>query len=192
MTPTTADRPQMLVEEFEELAHAAPETVTLEFINGRLEVKPVPDGNHREIVMWLLRQCMQHRPELSLYPESGLKTEAYRKGRARADGVLALTGSFAGDGEWSDPDGVLMAVEVTSRDSDTNQRDRIDKRDGYAAAGIPIYLLIDRDDSTVSVYRRPEDGRYRTVTTLAFGEPVKLPAPVGFTLETEKLKDFVD
>jgi Uma2 family endonuclease len=182
----------MLVEEFEELAHAAPETVTLEFINGRLEVKPVPDGNHSEIVMWLVRQCMQHRPELSLYSERGLKTEAYRKGRARVDALLAPPGTFAGDGEWSDPDGVLMAVEVTSHDSDTNQRDRIDKRDGYAAAGIPIYLLIDRDDSTVSVYRRPEDGRYRSVTTLVFGDPVKLPAPVGFTLETEQLKDYAD
>jgi Uma2 family endonuclease len=173
MTPTTADRPQMLVEEFEELAHAAPETVTLEFINGRLEVKPVPDGNHSEIVMWLVRQCMQHRPELSLYSERGLKTEAYRKGRARVDALLAPPGTFAGDGEWSDPDGVLMAVEVTSHDSDTNQRDRIDKR-------------------TVSVYRRPEDGRYRSVTTLVFGDPVKLPAPVGFTLETEQLKDYAD
>jgi Uma2 family endonuclease len=108
------------------------------------------------------------------------------------DALLAPPGTFAGDGEWSDPDGVLMAVEVTSHDSDTNQRDRIDKRDGYAAAGIPIYLLIDRDDSTVSVYRRPEDGRYRSVTTLVFGDPVKLPAPVGFTLETEQLKDYAD
>ncbi|MFI6557890.1 hypothetical protein ACWGBY_29550 [Streptomyces griseus] len=28
-----------------------------------------------------------------------------------------------------------MTVEVTSRDADTNRRDRVEKPDGYAAAG---------------------------------------------------------
>ncbi len=35
MTPSTADHPQMPVEDFEELARTAPETVSLEFINGK-------------------------------------------------------------------------------------------------------------------------------------------------------------
>jgi Uma2 family endonuclease len=182
----------MLVTEFEELARTAPETVTLEFIDGRLEVKPVPDGDHDEIIMWVQRQCMRHRPELGLYRERGLKTEAYRKGRARPDGALAPEGHFKGHGEWSDPEGVLMAVEVTSHDSDTNRRDRLEKRDGYAAAHIPVYLLIDRDEQTVNVFTRPENGRYRNLVTQPFGDTVELPDPVAITLETAKLKDFTD
>ncbi|MEU4999660.1 Uma2 family endonuclease [Streptomyces sp. NPDC021622] len=192
MTPRTTDRPQMSVEEFEELERHAPETVRLEFINGKVMVKPVPDGNHREICMWLLRQCMQQRPELGLYQEGGLKTETYRKGRARADGVLAPTGSFKGHGEWSDTSAVLMAVEVTSFDSDTNRRDRVEKPDGYAAAGIPVYLLIDRDDCSVTVFTDPEDGRYRKLENHRFGAVVQLPAPVDIALETEALKEFVE
>ncbi|WP_225847831.1 Uma2 family endonuclease [Streptomyces sp. HPF1205] len=193
MTPrTTDDRPQMLVEEFEQIEATAPETVRLEFINGKIEVKPVPDGNHDEIVMWLVRRCMQHRPELTLYTERGLSIGTYRKGRARPDGTLAPEGHFAGQGEWAEPDGVLMTVEVTSHDADTDRRDRHEKRDGYAAAGIPVYLLVDREDLTITVFSEPEDGKYRNVTSRPFGADIELPAPVGITLHAEKLKDYAD
>lgn len=82
MTPRTEQQPQMSVEEFEQLERHAPETVWLEFINGKVQVKPVPDGDHSEIIAWLQRLCMQQRPELWLHGERGLKTERYRKGRA--------------------------------------------------------------------------------------------------------------
>lgn len=190
MTPSTADRPQMSIEEFEQLASRAPETVTLEFINGKLEVKPVPDGKHGAIIMWLLKQCLHQRPELLLYPEQTLKIDAYRSGRAKADGALAPEDHFVDQGEWADPKGVLMAVEVTSSDMDANRRDRVEKPKGYAAAGIPVYLLIDRDESALVVYSEPEDGKYRHVTSRPYGTVIELPDPVGIILETEKLKDY--
>lgn len=180
------------VGDFEELARVAPETVTLEFIEGKLEVKPVPDGDHGEIIMWLLRQCMQQRPELGLYPEQGLLIEGYRAGRAKPDGALAPIGTFAGQGEWATASDVLMAVEVTSYDRDTDRRDRHEKRDGYARAGIPVYLLIDRDNDTLTVFSDPHEGAYRQSPSYAYGSTVKLPAPVAITLNTEKLKDYAD
>ncbi|MGH1554745.1 Uma2 family endonuclease [Streptomyces sp. L7] len=192
MTPRTEQQPQMSVEEFEQLERHAPETVRLEFIKGKVQVKPVPDGNHTEIYMWLLERCMQLRPDLRLYPERGLKTEAYRKGRARADAILMPKGGLKGHGEWSEAGGVLMAVEVTSYDSGTNQRDRVEKPDGYAAAGIPVYLLIDRDDCSVVVFNQPEDGRYRHEEKLPFGATIKIPDPVNITLDTDPLKEFAD
>ncbi|MEW1722358.1 Uma2 family endonuclease [Streptomyces sp. NPDC093109] len=141
MTPRTADRPQpqMSIEEFEELERRAPEMVRLEFLNGKVQVKAVPDGNHGQIVMWLLKQCMRWRPELSFFPGQGLKIHSYRRGRARPDGVLAPEEHFVGAGEWADSDGVA----------------------------------------------------YRSMTTRPFGAVVELPDPVGITLETEKLKDYV-
>ncbi|WP_171166596.1 Uma2 family endonuclease [Streptomyces sp. I05A-00742] len=191
MTPSAAGRPQMSVEEFEQIAHAAPETVRLEFIHGKLEVKPVPDGDHGAIIMWLLERCLQQRPDVRLYPEQGLKVEGYRAGRARPDGVLVPEDHFAGQGEWAEPDGVLMTVEVTSHDGDTDRRDQREKRDGYAAAAIPVYLLIDRDECVVTVYSDPEDGKYRSRCSYAYGETVEIPAPVGITLETDRLKNYV-
>ncbi|MFI2425998.1 Uma2 family endonuclease [Streptomyces sp. NPDC018955] len=192
MTPTTEHRPQMSVEEFEELERRAPETVRLEFINGKVQVKAVTDGNHDQIVAWLQRLCMQHRPELWLYAERGMKVETYRKGRARPDGVLAPFGFAKGHGDWSEAEGVLMTVEVTSHDADTHQRDRVEKPGGYAAAGIPVYLLVDREDRTVTVFSAPEGGRYRLQVNKPFGAMIDLPDPVNITLDTEPLKDLAD
>ncbi|MEV0640208.1 Uma2 family endonuclease [Streptomyces sp. NPDC050619] len=180
------------VEDFEELERRAPETVRLEYVNGKLEVKAMADGNHSCIFMWLLRQCLQQRPDLNLYPGSGIKTEAYRRGRARVDGTLAPRLHFKGHGEWSAPDGLLMAVEITSRDPATNGRARVDKPIGYAEADIPVYLLIDRDNSTTIVYSEPKDGRYQQALPRSWGATVELPFPVTIALNTEKLKDYAD
>ncbi|MEV2254830.1 Uma2 family endonuclease [Streptomyces sp. NPDC050147] len=181
------------VEDFEELARMAPETVTLELINGKLEVKPVPDQLHGAIVMWLLRQCMQQRPELALYPEQGLRVPTYRQGRVKADGALAPVDHFIGqEGEWASPDGVLMTVEVTSHDRDTDRRDRQEKPRAYAYVGIPVYLLIDRDNDTIVVYSSPENGVYQNRRRYHYGSTIRIPAPVAITLETEKLKDYAD
>ncbi|MFJ8974874.1 Uma2 family endonuclease [Streptomyces sp. b84] len=193
MTPSTADHvphAQLSVEDFEQLARTSPETVTLELINGKLEVKPVPDGDHGTIFMWLLRQCMQHRPDLDLHPEQGLMVEAYRQGRARPDGTLAPRRHFAGQGEWAPAEGVLMTVEVTSYDHDTDRRGRNEKPHGYAASNIPVYLLIDRESGTLVVHSEPDKGRYRQQHSYDYGDAVPLPGPVDITLDTEELKNY--
>ncbi|MDH6225893.1 Uma2 family endonuclease [Streptomyces sp. MJP52] len=190
MSVTADHRPQMSVEEFEELAAHAPETVTLEFINGKIGVKPVPDGDHGTIIMWLLRRCMQARPELDLHVEQGLRVDRYRSGHARPDGVLAPIAHFAGQGEWANPSGTLMIAEVTSYDCDTDRRDRVEKPVAYAEAGIPVYVLIDRDTCETVVHSEPEDGKYRAVRSHPFGATFEI-ADLGITLETEILKQYV-
>jgi Uma2 family endonuclease len=185
--------PQMSVEEFETIAYAAPVTVMLEFIGGRFGVKKGMDGNRTTIVSCLARRCMQSRPELDLYYGRGLRVDAYRQSRARPDAVLAPEAHFAGHGEWSDPDGALMVVEVTSYDPDTDRRDRHEKPAAYGQAGTPLYLLIDRDSRTLTVHAHPDRqvGGYRDLRVAKFGETVTLPDPVGIELDTEVLKTYV-
>ncbi|MFE2550846.1 Uma2 family endonuclease [Streptomyces sp. NPDC059355] len=142
---------EMTLDEFEALEHGAPETVTLEFIGGRLVV------------------------------------ERDRAGRVRADGALAPLGTFAGHGEWSAPAGVLMVMEVTSRDPVANQRIRRQKRDGYAAAGIPVFLPIDRDQDTLTVHSEPEGDTYRLDPAFPYVAAVEIPDPVGITLDAQPL-----
>jgi hypothetical protein len=153
----------------------------------------VPDGDHNTIVMWLMRQCMQSRPDLDLYQGQGLKVARYRKGRARPDGVLVPAAHFAGHGEWAPTEGVHLVLEVTSYDSDTDRRDRQEKPVAYGAAGIPFYLLVDRDDSSVTLYSDPEpEGGYRSATRKTFGGTLSLAEPLGIQLDTAELKQYVD
>lgn len=186
------DRPRMEADEFERIAAAAArEGVRLEFIDGKPGVEAVADGDHDEIVRWVMEHCVRQRPELWLYPGRGLRVGTCRKGRARPDGALAPKGGFAGQGEGADAGRVLMVVEVTSYDTDTDKRDREEKPRAYAETGIPVYLLIDRDTCDVLVHSEPEGGVYGTLVRRAFGKRVELPEPVGIVLDTEPLKEWV-
>lgn len=187
-------RAQMQTEDFETLARVGArevEGLRLEFIDGKLGVKAVPDGDHDRIVLWLARICMQHRPELWLHVERGLAVQEYRSGRARPDASMAPDDAFVGQGEWADPAPVLMVVEVTSYDSDTDARDRNEKPRAYAETGIPVYLLIDRERCEVTVRSEPDGMRYESIRTVPFGKDIELPDPVNITLQTEQLKDWV-
>ncbi|MFE9822716.1 Uma2 family endonuclease [Streptomyces sp. NPDC005791] len=178
---------------FEDLARSAiraEEALRLEFVNGKLGVKAVPDGDHGRIIAWLTQICMQADPSRWLFGEQGLRIESYRRGNARPDASLAPMETFAGQGQWADPDGVLMVVEVTSYDEDTDRRDRVEKPRAYAESGIPVYLLIDRDTCEVKVHSQPDGVRYEQVITVPYGKTVTLPEPVGIELDTEPLKNW--
>ncbi|MFF2021762.1 Uma2 family endonuclease [Streptomyces sp. NPDC058171] len=181
-------------EKFEQLARlgdGVDEALRLEFINGRIGEKAVPDGAHGRIIEWLTRLCIQADLGWWLYPDQGIRVETYRNGNARPDGLLAPTGTFLERGEWASVDGVLMVVEVTSSDSDTTNRDRVEKPRAYAETGIPVYLLIDRGTHEVKVHSLPDGVRYESVLTVPFGKTVPLPDPVGFDLDTEPLTHWV-
>jgi Uma2 family endonuclease len=79
----------------------------------------------------------------------------------------------------------LLAVEITSRsNADT---DRKTKLWGYAHAGVPLYLLIDRfaeGAPSVELYSKPNNGVYQESHRVPFGKPITLPEPFDLTLET--------
>jgi Uma2 family endonuclease len=85
-----------------------------------------------------------------------------------------------------------MAVEVTSHDVDTNERDRLEKPRAYAESGIPVYLLVDREAGEVTVYSEPVEGAYQERHSAALGKTVTLPDPVGLTLDTEPLRTWAE
>ncbi|CAD5970670.1 Uma2 domain-containing protein [Streptomyces sp. KY75] len=178
---------------FEDLARHAmrvEEAPWLEFVHGKLGAKATPDGNRGRVIAWLTRLCLQADPNRWLYAYQGLRIETGREGNARPDGSFARSGAFAGQGEWASPDGVLMVVEVTSYDEDTDRRDRVEKPGAYAETGIPVYLLIDRDSCEVKVHSQPDGVRYEQVVTVPYGKTVTLPDPVGIELDTEPLKNW--
>ncbi|GAA2275769.1 hypothetical protein GCM10010145_38470 [Streptomyces ruber] len=88
---------------------------------------------------------------------------------------------YRGSDPWMPCEGVAMVVEVTST---RPQADRDAKRRCYAHGRIPLYLLVDREYSSITLFSDPERGDYRQHRTLPFGKPVALPEPFAFELDT--------
>ncbi|WP_228791453.1 Uma2 family endonuclease [Nocardia puris] len=169
--------------EFEVLERASTEEVSLELINGRIYVVPVPDGEHDEFAATIRNQVLSGS-EAEFFHGRGLRIPAYREGRSRVDGAVARRGYFRGEPSWADPSGVQMIVEITSgRDRDA-EVDRVEKRDAYAQAAIPVYLLVDRHRGEVTVFWEPSNGAYAQLATAKFGARLALPDPFGFELDT--------
>jgi Uma2 family endonuclease len=97
---------------------------------------------------------------------------------------------------------VELVVEVTSRSNAASDRQPDRKRkvgtkwSGYAHAGIPYYLLVDRDPKTcaTALYANPDTraGTYVELQTWAFGESIRLPRPFGFEISTEQWDHWDD
>ncbi|MYV98794.1 Uma2 family endonuclease [Streptomyces sp. SID3343] len=82
-------------------------------------------------------------------------------------------------------DRALLVAEVTSQGN--AKRDRETKRDAYAQAPVPLYLLIDRWDPagpSVTLFSEPDRGKYRRFLHIAFGTTIDIPEPFGIELDT--------
>jgi Uma2 family endonuclease len=94
------------------------------------------------------------------------------------------------------PNTLVMAVEVLSGkdNSAAARRDRKYKACGYAASGVPLYLLIDQARKTVVLHSKPaynpdaKSDRYSTVAQVPYGDTLQLPAPFNMTLDTSIFK----
>ncbi|MER6010533.1 Uma2 family endonuclease [Streptomyces bluensis] len=170
---------------FELFSATAPKGWRVELIEGEICVTPPANGKHEEFVSELNHQITRMGPDRTLrnYTGVGLNVPgASRTGHVVPDLVIAPKGSFDDDQEWHGPDGVLLVAEITS--DSTADRDRTKKIHGYARAGIPVYLLIDREEGEVTVYAEPSGDDYTQGPKYKLGLAVPLPAPLGFQLDT--------
>ncbi|MET7787961.1 Uma2 family endonuclease [Streptomyces sp900116325] len=169
------------------LALDTPEGFRAELIEGEIVVTPPPDGDHEDCISLILKQVIRHaRTDMDFSGNKGLKLRSgggCPKNHVIPDGTFAPTGLrlYRGAEPWMPCDGVALVVEVTS----TKPRaDRPDKRHCYARGSIPLYLLVDREESSVTLFSDPERDDYRQHCTIPFGKPLGLPAPFAFDLET--------
>ncbi|MFD7435540.1 Uma2 family endonuclease [Streptomyces sp. NPDC059861] len=164
-----------------------PEGLRAELIEGELVVTPVPDGHHEHCISRIVGQMHRRSgAEIHFSGNKGLRlrnAEGYAQDHVIPDGTIVPRELrlFRGADPWMPCDGVAMALEVTS----TKPRaDRETKRRCYARGGIPLYLLVDRSDSAITLFSTPERGDYREHLTRPLGKPLTLPAPFAFELET--------
>ncbi|NVI86717.1 Uma2 family endonuclease [Actinomadura sp. BRA 177] len=154
-----------------------------ELVGGEIIVSPPPDGQHETIVVavddWVrdVHGLRLHRNLTLISPE----------GEYVPDGIAAPKGAFAGRDWHSKPDGVVMVLEVTSGrrgERKAAERDRGPKRRGYAAADIPLYLLIDRLDGKATIFSEPRGDDYTHSASAVLGDDLTIPAPFEGVLPT--------
>ncbi|WP_419996722.1 Uma2 family endonuclease [Streptomyces boninensis] len=163
-----------------------PEGIRAELIEGEIVLSPAPDGDHEDAIAVITKQVYSSsKTSMDASANKGLELprDAQPTNHVIPDITLAPSDlrPFRGKPSWMEPDGVAMVVEVTSTKPEA---DRITKRRSYARAGIPLYLLVDRDRETVTLFSDPRLQDYTATHTAPFGEPLHLPAPFGFDLET--------
>jgi Uma2 family endonuclease len=163
-----------------------PEGYRAELIDGEIVVTPPPNGNHEHCTARIIAQVFSSNAALmDVAGHKGLIVPAaVGQSHLIPDLTFALRelNLFRGAPSWMSPGGVTMVVEVTSSSPD---HDRNSKRHGYAAAKIPLYLLVDRQQGQTTLFSDPVRNDYTTQTQVPFGGSIKLPPPFSFTLETE-------
>ncbi|GAA0664600.1 hypothetical protein GCM10009535_50400 [Streptomyces thermocarboxydovorans] len=169
------------------LALDTPEGFRAELIEGEIVVTPPPDGDHEDYIELIMSQVVRKsRTDMQFSGNKGLRLqrgEGCPKDHVIPDGTFAprKLRLYRGADPWMPSDGVAMVLEVTS----TKPRaDREAKRRCYARSRIPLYLLVDREASSVTLFSDPENGDYRQLCTRPFGKPLPLPDPFGFELDT--------
>ncbi|MEU3301033.1 Uma2 family endonuclease [Streptomyces sp. NPDC006678] len=169
------------------LALDTPEGFRAELIEGEIVVTPPLDGDHEDYISRIVKQVIrQSRTEMDFSGNKGLKLVG-SPGSSRDHVIPDITFApadlslFRGADSWMPCDGVAMVVEVTSTRA---QVDRETKRRSYARGGIPLYLLIDRGASSLTLFSEAEGGDYLQRRTIHFGKVLPLPEPFAFELDT--------
>jgi Uma2 family endonuclease len=181
---------QFLLEEF--LSLDTREGFRAELIDGEIVVTPPPYGTHGEIIGLIAEQIFaKSAVRMNFSPDKGLIVPD--RGIADLGHVIpdatfapAALRLFHGAAPWMEAQGVAMVVEVTSSDK---IRDREAKRLSYAAASIPLYLLVDREFQQVTLFSEPMHGDYASTLIKQFGSALKLPEPFSCELDTTDFRD---
>ncbi|MDX2828533.1 Uma2 family endonuclease [Streptomyces ipomoeae] len=167
-----------------------PEGSKVEIIEGIITVSPAPTYRHN-LIAERIQRCLY-----SVIPDDWGIFQTLAIAVPSRLGMLIPDLVVAPRREDTDTDTHIPAalaelvVEVTSKSN--ARHDRISKPAAYATAGIPLYLLVDRwapDGPTATLYGEPKGDVYRPLSTVKFGEAIKIPAPFDVTIDTSVFPD---
>lgn len=152
----------------------------VEFVDGRIEVLPVPTKLHQLIVKRLVRAAENASDEERVIPAP------YRfrvvRGRYREPDVV-YAGDLAGLGEKFATT-CDIAFEVVSEGGE--ERDYVDKRADYAAAGVREYWVVDPERRSVTRFVL-RGGSYEGDPDAATGGVIESVVLEGLRVDVEAL-----
>ncbi|MFD0386028.1 Uma2 family endonuclease [Streptomyces stramineus] len=160
-----------------------PEGYKVEIVEGAIYMSPQRD-THWEIIADIFEQLRAKYPRQRIKSDVRIDYPGHLNGLA-SDVVVLKEGAVKNHkGRWQYED-VEFIAEVISKD--TAQNDYGPKKDAYALAGVPVYLIVDPYKGKCLLFTDPKDGGYRCGPALKFGDPIDLTGTVvGLTLATDE------
>ncbi|WP_042395763.1 Uma2 family endonuclease [Streptacidiphilus carbonis] len=176
MAPEPSTPSNRLVQAWRDLE--IPAGLYVELLDGELVMQANPGSIHDLPG----RAFVRRTPEpFAAWSERGVFLADDYRPRADAVVVRAEDTPLTMD-DW--PSQILLAVvETVSTTRAAIKRDWEDKRLAYAAAGIPVYVIVDPNDAGWHVLEL-DGSRYVETTQGVFGQPLRMPDPMDFTIDT--------
>jgi len=156
-----------------------------EYVDGKIEVLPMPTTEHQEIVLYLLfmlRSFVSAR-KLGRALMAPLRVKVGEDQFREPDVVFMLqrNSDRVGNRYW---DGADLAMEVVSEDG--ADRDLVEKRREYAEAGISEYWIIDPRALSVTILRLEGAQYILQSTAMAEGQVQSALLP-GFSVDVAQV-----
>ncbi|SDC93740.1 Uma2 family endonuclease [Streptomyces prasinopilosus] len=158
-----------------------PEGYKTEIVGGHIFMTP-QRRTHWDIILDIVEQLRARYPRNRLTSDVRIDCPGHLNGFAPDVAALAEGAREDAHGRWRHED-VEFVAEVISRNTAGN--DYGPKKDAYAAAGVPVYLIVDPYTGEWHLHTLPKDGTYHGAVTFGFGEEVDLTGTaVGLVLRT--------
>ncbi|MET8902905.1 Uma2 family endonuclease [Streptomyces sp. NPDC048232] len=160
-----------------------PEGYKTEIVGGHIFMAP-QRGTHWRITFGILEQLRSHYPLERLLSDVRIDYPGRLNGLA-SDVVALAEGAEEDDkGRWHYKDVEFVAEVISGK---TAGNDYGPKKDAYAAAGVPVYLIVNPYTGEWRLHTLPRSGKYHAVVSLDFGDEIDLTGTVvGLVLKTDK------
>lgn len=183
------DRPREVERIYDQLREAHPKD-KVEIISGRVVVSFVPERIHEVIIFHLMQMLMDVTTQRGWFFSGAMSVFlGAQRDRYRPDlSVMPLDARTWGT-DHAYGDETVLIVEVVSKSS-VDDDHRI-KPKTYAAAGVPLCMVIDCFAGTVRLLSQPnaKTERYELRHEVPIGKAIELPEPWNLTIDTGRLVD---
>ncbi|WP_432147441.1 Uma2 family endonuclease [Streptomyces sp. bgisy029] len=161
---------ELTLDEMFEWLEPTPEGFKVEIVEGTVHMSPQRD-THWEIIRRIVR-ALEDRFGMDVRALSDVRID-FGDGNGFAPDIVKLFDKAAKDsrGRWL-PEHVEFVGEVISKG--TAAADYGPKKDAYAAAGVPLFLIVDPYVGRCLLHSEPKDGGYHKKLVVDFGLDVDL------------------
>ncbi|CAD5962558.1 MULTISPECIES: Uma2 family endonuclease [Streptomyces] len=160
---------ELTLDEMFEWLEPTPEGFKVEIVEGTVHMSPQRD-THWRIILAILKQLLPQFAEDRLLSDVRID---FGEGNGFAPDLVKLLDKAAKNshGRWL-PEHVEFVAEVISKG--TAAADYGPKKAAYAAAGVPVFLIVDPYVGRCLLHSEPKDGDYHKKLVVDFGLDVDL------------------